>query len=161
MSHVSKNLLCFCFPFYLQNYHFIACFPNGAIVTFVPEWVMISHNSSSLYQNLKIVSDQCMFAISIWNYNIILSQAISAKVCRLAINFNNLSIFSFICTLPNDKKKTFIFLISQEIHDDGMLINSAIVPHCLVSTPKVLKFEIFGLQFCNFFYWKWSGVGED
>ncbi|AES66880.1 F-box/RNI/FBD-like domain protein [Medicago truncatula] len=36
-------------------------------------------------------------------------------------------------------------LILQEICDDGMMLSSAaIVPHCLLSTLKVLKFEKFG-----------------
>lgn len=31
----------------------------------------------------------------------------------------------------------------QERYFDAMLLNSATVPHCLLSTLKVLKFEIF------------------
>jgi len=47
-----------------------------------------------------------------------------------------------------------------------MLLSLATVPLCLVSTLQVLKFEIFGrskrgLSVANFFYRKWSGIGEN
>ena len=54
----------------------------------------------------------------------------------------------------------------HELDFDGMLLKSATVPHCLLSTLKVLKFENFCdsrqlLFIANFFYRKWSGFGED
>jgi len=61
--------------------------------------------------------------------------------------------------------KIFYFSGLQEYYE-GMLLSLATVPLCLVSTLQVLKFEIFGrskrgLSVANFFYRKWSGIGEN